>query len=416
MNPPSVTVRANNTNKNISITRGSTLTLNWAASNNPSNCVASGSWSGTKSASGNENRSSDARTSGTRTYRLTCSNAVGSASAARTVTISNPPPQSSPPTTSPKPSPPTPSAPTGRLPSPVTVPSAPSSDQKRTPTAVIESPGTIKPPQKPTTFSAVTVGDSTVHLTWRKPENDTTTTAYEIQRSIDKKNWETLHSYLTDELYIDSTIQFETKYYYRVRSIGTGDHKSSYVLADVTTGPFVSNTTGSDLTLQSEDQQVSVIVPDDAIVEDAFCSLRNDNSKPAPEIKNHKIASGPYEILCKNKRGTTITDFRTDLSVSVQAEQGSFVALKLYSHKQDWQEVATVADASDSELPVDAPHFVVLGENKSSSVFIKILVGLGILAGTTVGGLFLLNLLVRYKQQQAIKSKIADYRSKERGY
>lgn len=237
-----------------------------------------------------------------------------------------------------------------------------------------------------------------------------------MQRSTDNKDWQTLQEYTTDEVYIDSDVQFETKYYYRVRSIGWEDKKSKFANVEVTTNPFTSNTSGSDLTLESEDRQITVVIPDAAITEDAFCSLRNDHSKPAPEIKNHEVALGPYEVLCKTRDSAIITDFKAPLDVSVQTEAEPYIALKLYGYDDSWTEIADITTAAGSPQAVTTPHFAVLGEKKSSPLILKIAIGLGIAAGTIAGGVILLGLLGRYKQQRAIKSKLADYRSKERGY
>ncbi len=417
MNPPSVTLQANNQNKNISITRGGNLTLQWSASNSPSNCTASGSWSGGKPASGSENRAGDARSAGTRTYRLTCSNAVGSSSATRTVTVNNPPAPAPQPRPSPPPAGPAPARPSQPRANPSPAPSSPRTPPRTSP-ADNDSPEpvSVPEPQPPITLSALAVGDSTVRLTWGKADNDSSTHGFEVQRSTDNKDWQTLQEYTTDEVYIDSDVQFETKYYYRVRSIGWEDKKSKFANVEVTTNPFTSNTSGSDLTLESEDRQITVVIPDAAITEDAFCSLRNDHSKPAPEIKNHEVALGPYEVLCKTRDSAIITDFKAPLDVSVQTEAEPYIALKLYGYDDSWTEIADITTAAGSPQAVTTPHFAVLGEKKSSPLILKIAIGLGIAAGTIAGGVILLGLLGRYKQQRAIKSKLADYRSKERGY
>lgn len=217
-------------------------------------------------------------------------------------------------------------------------------------------------------------------------------------------------------MYVDSAVQFETTYFYRVRSLGLDDQKSSYAMVEVTTNPFQSNTSDGDLTLESDDRKVTVIIPEGAIAEEAFCSLRNDHSKPSPEIKNHEVVLGPYEVLCKTESGAIISAFDADLQVSTQADPGSYTAVKLFSYRDNWREAADITTANNESHPVDTPYFAILGEKQSSPLFLKILLGTGIVIGIVAGGILLLSLIARYRQQQAIKSKIADYRSKERGF
>ncbi len=68
------------------ITSGGSSTINWSASNSPTSCSASGSWSGAKSSSGSQ--STGTKTAGSYIYSLTCANAGGSsvASVGQTVT------------------------------------------------------------------------------------------------------------------------------------------------------------------------------------------------------------------------------------------------------------------------------------------------------------------------------------------
>jgi hypothetical protein len=81
-NPPVVSVSASPT----SIGTGGSSNLSWSATNSPTSCTASGSWSGAKSASGSQSTGAIA-TAGTYTYTLSCSNSAGSGSASATVTV-----------------------------------------------------------------------------------------------------------------------------------------------------------------------------------------------------------------------------------------------------------------------------------------------------------------------------------------
>ena len=82
-NQPTMTLTANPT----SITSGQSSTLTWSATDATS-CIASGAWSGAKSATGMQSVTPSA----TATYTLTCSGTGGSVSQSATVTVSSAPP------------------------------------------------------------------------------------------------------------------------------------------------------------------------------------------------------------------------------------------------------------------------------------------------------------------------------------
>jgi hypothetical protein len=85
--PPTVTLSASQS----SVIIGGSATLTWFTANVIS-CTASGDWSGTKALSGSE--SVTPSSAGSKTYKLTCSGAGGTASASATVTVAVPPPAS----------------------------------------------------------------------------------------------------------------------------------------------------------------------------------------------------------------------------------------------------------------------------------------------------------------------------------
>ncbi len=79
---PVVTISVNPT----SIGTGSQSTINWSATNNPTSCTASGSWSGAKSSSGSTSTGVQA-TAGTKTFTLVCSNSAGSDTKSASLTV-----------------------------------------------------------------------------------------------------------------------------------------------------------------------------------------------------------------------------------------------------------------------------------------------------------------------------------------
>lgn len=95
----------------------------------------------------------------------------------------------------------------------------------------------ILPVEEPTDFIAESMNYSTVRLLWNEPQS--TQTAYEIQRSVDKLTWVLVSNLLVPEdIYFDRSLTENTKYYYRIRSIEskiTGTRTSNWVLSEVIT-------------------------------------------------------------------------------------------------------------------------------------------------------------------------------------
>ncbi|MEM2175331.1 MAG: PKD domain-containing protein, partial [Candidatus Micrarchaeia archaeon] len=92
----SVDLKVNNSDGPITVYLPTNITLSWT-SQNASSCIASGSWSGTKSTSGSQSISLSS--AGTYTYTLTCSNPDSQASDSVTVNALQPPTTTTTPTT-----------------------------------------------------------------------------------------------------------------------------------------------------------------------------------------------------------------------------------------------------------------------------------------------------------------------------
>lgn len=86
---PVITLKANGTAGDITVNQGASLTINWSATVSPSTCTASGNWSGAKSATGSENRTSDTSTTGIKSYTLSCTNSAGTTTGTRKVTVAS---------------------------------------------------------------------------------------------------------------------------------------------------------------------------------------------------------------------------------------------------------------------------------------------------------------------------------------
>ncbi len=84
---PVVSISASTT----SLQQGSAATLTWSATNAPTSCIASGDWSGAKTASGSQS-TGILSTVKTYSYTLACTNAGGTGSATASVAVSATPP------------------------------------------------------------------------------------------------------------------------------------------------------------------------------------------------------------------------------------------------------------------------------------------------------------------------------------
>lgn len=74
---PTVDLKANNSDGPITISHNNAAALSWTTINNPTSCIASNGWSGSKAIpSGSE---STGNLTGHKTYTLTCNNSAGSA-------------------------------------------------------------------------------------------------------------------------------------------------------------------------------------------------------------------------------------------------------------------------------------------------------------------------------------------------
>lgn len=401
-NPPSVNLKVNGKSSNISLQRGQSLSLNWSASNSPTSCTASGTWGGSKAASGTENRSGDTRASGTKSYTLSCSNQVGTSTQTRVVTVTNPP-----------------SSGGGGSSTPVPRPSGGSGGSTSRPsgnTSTPSAPAPIAPPA-PTNFSALLSEDSAVQLSWELPEYFGALSGYELERSTDNEKWERVGpESLTDQAYVDTTTDFQTTYYYRVRTLEASGLKSDYATTETTTGEFVSNLEAEGTTLTSDDQSVTVFIPKDAIEEEASCNLYNNNDVLPPTEDKHVTLTGPYEILCKNKDGNLIESFKVPVEVSV-TENTSYKGIRYFSYEEDWQEVTPERADNIAKFTLqDQTIFTAIGQEKSTPLWIKILIGLFIIVGLVLGVLLLLNIINRIKQRNQYETQNEDYYRKEHGY
>lgn len=157
---PTVDLKANGQDSLVA-TYPTNITLSWTTTGNPSNCTASGSWSGSKATTGGSTNLGTAPV-GNYTYTLTCSNPGGSNQDSVPVIISTPPP---PPPVAPPPIAPPPVTPPPVTPPPVAPPPV--------------APPPVAPPPAPTvnlTATSPVNNNQTTTLTWTST-NTTSCTA-----------------------------------------------------------------------------------------------------------------------------------------------------------------------------------------------------------------------------------------------
>lgn len=419
-NPPSINLRVNGQSSNISLTSGKALTLNWDVGNEPIYCAASGTWGGDRYGNGSESRTGDTKITGTKSYTLSCSNRVGTSSATRIVTVTAAPTTStpSPPTTgsggSSAPRTSTGSSGGGGRGSTTTTRSGGNSggstSQQQQPVVPIQPPD-------PTNFSALPSEEGAINLTWELPEYTGALAGYRLERSTDNETWERIGpESLTDQSYTDTATDFQTTYYYRIQALEASGLTSGFAVVEATTGEFVSNLSPEGTTLVSDDQSVSVFIPKDAIDGEASCNLFNNNDVLPPAEEQYITLTGPYDIICKDKDGKILEAFKVPVEITV-TENTAYKNIRYFSYKDSWQELQVDrVDTSAKFTLQDQITFVGIGQEKTTPLWVKILIALLIVGGIIIGGIIALRLIVRFKQRNAYQSQSEDYYRKEHGY
>ncbi len=403
-NPPAASLNLNSQASNISLTQGAGLTLSWSASNGPTGCTASGSWSGARAVSGSENRSGDTATVGTKTYTLQCANQVGSGSSiTRTVTVNAAPPPASPtPSPAPSTSSPKPSPTTGAA-------------SNNNPVPVVTTDTT--PPSAPGNFQAA-YNENVVDLRWDAATDDRGVSGYQLERSLDQSQWQTIGETINGTAYTDQDVNFQTTYYYRLRAIDESGNASANAEAQVATGSFAPNAKSEEaLVLTSDDGVAVVTVPAGALNEAASCDLRSSKYL-SPNAKGYASISGPYELLCKLASGSRVTAYAQPVTVQVilsDSQKKQYTDYKFYTRESDWAEIREVS-ADNSFVLGNSNDFALMGKTKKTPLWQKILITLFVIAAVAGAGLVGLTRLYRWRLKRQIEQKNRDNYNKERGY
>jgi|GEM_PF-4705315 len=174
-------------------------------------------------------------------------------------------------------------------------------------------------PTTPGNFTATAASDNAViNLSWTASSDAAGITGYQLERSIDNATWTVLSSDITDVTYSDTGVDFGVHYYYRIKALDANGNASAYATADAITANFVgtATSTSGSTSYTSSDGLVTVMLPDGAVDGSVDCSVTPD---PATNFATgqRKVVAGPYELLCKDANGNTVTSFSQALAWSV---------------------------------------------------------------------------------------------------
>lgn len=186
---------------------------------------------------------------------------------------------------------------------------------KSTSTPVTITP--TQPPSVPTGLIAQVRSSKVVDLGWTAGQAAAGVQNYEVSRSTDNSTWALLAS-PSDTNYTDTSTEFSTKYYYRVREIDQAGTGSDYATVSITTGKFSS--TGSKIT--SDDKLVTVVIPGGAFDRDVSCSVTS-SAGGLPSVPTKSLLIGPYDILCIDENGTTVASYKKSLQVTMDLSGAS---------------------------------------------------------------------------------------------
>lgn len=231
---------------------------------------------------------------------------------------------------------------------------------KSTNTPVTITP--VQPPSAPTGLKTDVVSSKVVELTWTAGQAAAGVQNYEIERSLDGATWTPL-GITSATSYSDTTTDFATKYFYRVREVDNSGADSDYATATTTTGRFSSS--GSKVI--SDDKLVTVFIPSGAFDQEVSCSITSPDGS-LPTVPTKSLLIGPYSVLCISPDGTTIGSFKKPLTVTMDLSGASNgyggVTARLYDD----------TTTSDAKSTYDAKAHKIsfeLAANKSFAVYGK---------------------------------------------
>jgi hypothetical protein len=187
-------------------------------------------------------------------------------------------------------------------------------------------------PSAPGDISATQTDSSTVDLTWNAASDNVDVASYSIDRSTDASTWSNLAAGVSDTKYTDSTIDFNTHYYYRVIAFDGAGNASSPGSTEITTSGFSANITAADGgTIKSDDGIVVMKISSGTFDADASCSITN-NDTSAASTNGLKLVAGQYELSCKDAKSDDITTMNQPVDVTMNLNSfKSYNSFKAYT-------------------------------------------------------------------------------------
>lgn len=279
------------------------------------------------------------------------------------------------------------------------------------------------PPSKPGDFKAESSSDDPgIKLTWSASTDDSAVAGYKLERSNnDGKDWNTITASLNDTSYFDYEAQFDTKYQYRLTAIDTSGNASEPATTEAIASSFQPNAgPEKSVSLHSEDNTVSVNIPEGALKVDAVCSVQLDSRLgTGPTVKDFTQIGGPYNVICKGGDNGLISSFEKPLSVSVSVKDYKKYKTRAYYVKStdnsDWVKVTKATynkkDNTDNFSIQNGNSIVIMGKLKHTPVWVKLLIGLAVL----VGLVFLFLVITRQIARKRIERQYKDYYHKANG-
>ncbi len=300
-----------------------------------------------------------------------------------------PQPQAPAPQTSQAPAPQTSQAPAPQPQAPAPQPQAPAPQPSRkvtsTRTVARTQPSATNnsdtsPPSVPGSLTATEVSGGVIDLSWTPSTDNKTVTSYTIERSLDGQNWTTLSESVTIATYSDSSTTFNTKYTYRVSAKDEAGNGSDYAIVDIATSAFEANALASqETTIESEDKNVSVKIPEGALPEDASCKIDLARDITVPE--DQSLLAGVYNFTCKKRDGSTIDKYNKPLEFTVKAEAVDKAQLAFQDGDQ-WQDSGEQynGDVKGYTFSTDQPkNFAILAGDKKGTNWILLIFGIFLL-------------------------------------
>ena len=258
------------------------------------------------------------------------------------------------------------------------------------------------PPSAPGSLTATEGAGGTIVLSWDASTDNKAVTGYVVERSTDGQNWTSLSDGVTTQTYSDSSAAFNTKYTYRVSAKDEVGNGSDYAVVDITTSAFEANALANqETTIESEDKNVSVKIPEGALPEDAACKVDSTQESTLPE--DQSLVAGVYSFICKKKDGSTIDKYNKPLEFTVKATSADQAKLAFQDGDQ-WQDSGEQynGDVQGYTFSTDQPkNFAILANSQKGTNWFLLIFGAFLLLLALFAALMW---FIRRKQQRDLET------------